>query len=43
VVTEKLKKLHEYLKIGPSRSRVEKVDASESEYSGSYVDFKIRR
>jgi acylphosphatase len=41
--TEKLKTLHEYLKVGPTRSRIEKLDASEGEYSGSYFDFKIRR
>ncbi|MDO8579122.1 MAG: acylphosphatase [Dehalococcoidales bacterium] len=40
--TENLKKLQEYLKFGPSRSHVEKVDTSEGEYSGSYFDFKIR-
>lgn len=40
--TEKLKKLRENLKVGPSRARVEKVDTSEGEYSGSYFDFKIR-
>lgn len=41
--TEKLKKLLENLKVGPSRARVEKVDANQGEYSGSYLDFKIRR
>ncbi len=40
--TGKLKKLQENLKVGPSRARVEKVETSEGEYSGSYFDFKIR-
>lgn len=40
--TEKLKQLQENLKVGPSRARVEKVDTNEGEYSGSYLDFKIR-
>ena len=41
--TEKLKRLLENLKVGPPRSLVKKVDAVGGEYSGSYLDFKIRR
>ncbi len=41
--TEKLKTLQDILKVGPVRARVEKADISEGEYSGAYLDFKIRR
>ena len=39
---KKLEELIGYIKIGPPRARVEKVDVSWSEYTGSYSHFGIR-
>ena len=39
---EKLEELIGYIKIGPPGARVEKVDVSWSEYTGSYSRFGIR-
>ncbi len=39
---EKLEKLIEQLRVGPPGAEVEKVEASWSEYSGSYTSFSIR-
>lgn len=38
----KLEELIEYLKIGPPGARVEKTDATWSDYSGNYSCFSIR-
>ena len=38
----KLKKLIEYLKIGPPGARVERVETNWSEYTGSYSGFNIK-
>ncbi len=40
--TEKLKKLASRLKSGPRGAKVEKIDVSWVEYTGSYADFNIR-
>lgn len=40
---EKLHKLLEQLKLGPPRSRVDRVETNEGNYTGSYTGFKIRR
>jgi len=37
-----LEELIGYLKIGPSGAKVEKIETSWSEYSGSYPNFSIR-
>ena len=37
----KLEKLIDYLKVGPSGARVEKVETDWSEYTGSYPNFSI--
>ncbi len=39
---EKLEELITCLKIGPPRAKVEKVDASWSDYTGNYSHFSIR-
>ena len=39
---KKLEELIGYLKIGPPGARVEKVDVSWSDYSGSYSHFDVR-
>ena len=39
---QQLKKLIDYLKVGPPEARVEKVVTDWSEYSGSYSGFSIR-
>jgi len=39
---EKLQKLIDFLKVGPPTAEVEKVEASWSEYTGSYSDFGVR-
>lgn len=39
---KKLEELIGYLKIGPPGARVEKMDVSWSEYSGSYSHFDVR-
>lgn len=39
---EKLEQLMEQLGVGPRSARVEKVNASWSEFSGKYHDFDIR-
>ena len=39
---EKLQRLIDYLKVGPPTAEVEKVEASWSEYTGSYSDFGVR-
>lgn len=39
---KKLEELITYLKIGPPRARVEKVDINWSEYIGNYPHFNIR-
>ncbi len=39
---QQLEKLVEYLKIGPSSARVERVDVDWSGYSGRFTDFNIR-
>ena len=38
----KLEKLIDYLKVGPPRARVERVESDWSEYTGSYPDFSVR-
>ena len=38
----KLERLIDYLKVGPPRARVEKVETSWSEYTGGYSNFSIR-
>ena len=38
----KLLKLQEYLKQGPSRSRVDKVAVSNNEFTGTYFGFEIK-
>ncbi len=37
----KLEKLIDYLKVGPPRARVEKVETDWSGYSGNYSDFSV--
>jgi len=39
---ERLQKLIEHLKVGPSGARVEKVITDWSEYTGSYSGFNVR-
>ncbi|MFC1953137.1 acylphosphatase [Chloroflexota bacterium] len=39
---DQLKKLVEYLEVGPPGARVEKIDISWSEYRCKYPDFSIR-
>ena len=39
---DKLERLIDHLKAGPPGARVERVETSWSEYSGSYSDFSIR-
>lgn len=39
---QQLERLVEYLKIGPSSARVERVDVDWSGYSGRFTDFDIR-
>ena len=39
---EKLEKLVNYLKVGPSGARVERVESDWSEYTGDYSSFNIR-
>jgi len=39
---QQLEKLVEYLKIGPSSARVERVEVDWSGYSGRFTDFDIR-
>lgn len=39
---QQLEKLVEYLKIGPSSARVDRVDVNWSGYSGRFTDFDIR-
>ena len=39
---QQLEKLVEYLKIGPSSARVDRVDVDWSGYSGRFTDFDIR-
>ena len=39
---EHLEKLIDHLKVGPPGARVERVVTNWSEYSGSYVGFRIR-
>ena len=39
---EKLQKLIDHLKVGPPGARVERVETSWSEYTGSYSGFGIR-
>ena len=39
---QQLERLVEYLKIGPSSARVERVDVNWSGYSGRFTDFDIR-
>lgn len=39
---EKLESLLHYLKVGPPSARVEKVETTWSEYTGSYHGFSIR-
>lgn len=41
--SEKLKKLADYLKVGPPGARVETVETSRAEYTGNYPDFRVRR
>lgn len=38
----KLERLIDYLKVGPPGARVERVETSWSEYTGSYSNFGIR-
>jgi acylphosphatase len=38
----KLEKLVSYLKVGPPRARVDRIEINWSEYSGNYPDFSIR-
>ena len=38
----KLKKLIDYLKVGPLAAKVERAETNWSEYTGSYSDFSIR-
>jgi len=38
---KQLKKLIDYLKVGPSAAKVERVVTNWSEYTGSYTGFKI--
>ena len=38
----KLERLIDRLKVGPPGARVEKVETSWSEYTGSYSDFSVR-
>jgi len=38
----KLERLIDYLKVGPPRARVEKVETSWSEYTGGYSNFRVR-
>jgi len=38
----RLERLIRYLREGPPAARVERVETTWSEYSGSYADFKIR-
>ena len=37
-----LERLIDYLKVGPPRARVEKVETSWSEYTGGYSNFRVR-
>ena len=39
---EKLQELIDYLKVGPSAAKVERVETNWSEYTGSYSHFSIR-
>lgn len=39
---EKLERLIDYLKAGPPRARVERVETTWGKYSGSYSDFNVR-
>jgi len=39
---KRLEELISYLKIGPPGAKVERVETSWSEYTGSYTDFSIR-
>ena len=38
----KLERLIDYLKVGPPGARVERVEASWSEHTGSYSNFSVR-
>lgn len=38
----KLMEMHEFLKQGPSRSRVDSVFVSNNEYTGTYIGFEIK-
>ena len=38
----KLERLIDYLKVGPPRARVEKVETGWSEYTGVYSNFRVR-
>ncbi len=37
-----LEKLYEYLKIGPSRAKVTKVEKQENDYTGQFSGFDIK-
>ena len=39
---DRLEKLISYLKVGPPGARVDKIETSWSEYTGSYTGFSIR-